>query len=257
MNGEKSQIKHILIVESKNDAAFIRALLRHLQLASVETQAVENEEIEMETLENFEGDGPKTYNGLSKTTLEQKLKNIYKEIDKSYASLQNIGIIIDADDKGKELQIDLCNQAVTKVFGEINITEDKKFKTVDFIINEEKISLGFDFFCMNVDNSGELTSVLRKIKKADSFYADCLVECWQPCYSAKNIPKEKSITANQFDKLWVEIFLKYDTTSKSNRNKNSANLGLVFEGKEEKGKTIFDFESPYLQELTSFLHTFR
>lgn len=254
---DKLYIKHIIIVESRNDAAFIHALLRHFQLSDIETQAIEKEEIEMTTLESFEGEEGKKYNGLSKTTLEQKLKNIKKEIDKSYPNLQKIGIIIDADDKGQEAQIGLCNQAIESVFGKIEIGAINEQKQVDFSINGQTIALNFSYYCMNVEDKGELTSVLKKIKKEDSSYADCLIEAWQPCFLAKNIPNPKRISPNQLDKLWVEIYLKYDTTNKKRRNKDSANLALVFEGKDEKGKTIFDFDSTHLQGLKDFLHTFR
>lgn len=194
--------------------------------------------------------------GSDKSKIINKLSYIRKRIHAQYSELQHIGIVLDADDLGTEARLNMINEAIEIVFGvKESIKNENEITEVIFSEQGIEAKLNFIFHCIKVAGKGELFTLLRHIKKKEpSHYSDCLVENWQKCYEKKEIPDTHKITENDFDKFWVEVYLKFDTVQRSKRDRNSASLQHVFN---ERGRESFNFESEHLKGLKDFLGLFR
>ena len=75
--------------------------------------------------------------------------------------------------------------------------------------------------------------------------ADCL-EAWKTCLTSKG----KTITDKDFDKFWVNNYLRFDTCSASEKSQVARKCNY------ESGmkKDIWDFENPILKDLKEFLN---
>lgn len=158
-------MKNIILVEGKDDKAFIEALI-----PSVETKPI--------TVEKLEG---LNQDALTKSLDSLKNSFLKKPFDK-------LGIIIDQDDFTKAERLAFVNEALEKVFG-IKLTDTSTFTSVD--INGDSLQIACYF--INFEGKGELESLLTRIKTKPSPYADCLNQ-WQNCLERKVFQKE-------FDKL--------------------------------------------------------
>lgn len=198
--------------------------------------------------------------GSNKKLLTEKLAYIRKNIhSEKYCALEKIGFVLDADDVGMKGQIALLNEVLKTVFStDIQLQNENDSIEIAFIEQGLEAKLSFIFYCMKVEDKGELFTVLRKIKKMESHYADCLAESWQKCYLQKEINDTHKIGENEFDKFWVQVYLKYDTVQKSKRDQKSTNLQHVFrdEKAENPAKSVFAFDSPFLTGLKEFLKHF-
>jgi hypothetical protein len=161
-----------------------------------------------------------------------KLKNRLKELKSRFLKgdkINKVGIIFDADNVGIEER--------TK---QINDIKNSVFK------NDE---LNLKIFIMNIDGNGELETLLKEIKSMDSPIADCL-ESWQKCLADKKLNKK------DFDKLWIQIYQRYDCCDKQEQKQagrkcnNEVSL---------KNKSIYDFNKNIdeLNKLKEFLEKFR
>ena len=126
--------------------------------------------------------------GLSK--LKAKLQEVAVRIRKD--DIQNIGIIVDADGEGIDNRISLINKELQDICSDINITEECKF------FYSDELSVNIACVINNIDGYGELETVLKKIKKNNSLYADCL-ESWRKCVESTG----EKVSQKNFDKLWV------------------------------------------------------
>ncbi|MBV5279564.1 MAG: hypothetical protein J0647_11215 [Campylobacteraceae bacterium] len=97
---------------------------------------------------------------------------------------------------------------------------------------------------MNVDGVGELDTVLKAIKTEDSTYADCL-ESWKTCLEEKG----KSISLKDFDKFWVNNYIRYDTCS----NQDKRQAGRKCNTEVGIKKDIWNFDNSILDDLKAFL----
>jgi hypothetical protein len=208
---------NIILVEGKDDKSFIE------YLKNVEAKAFAVEKLE----------------GLSKDALKRSLdshKNSF--LKKPFGKL---GIIIDQDSFTKAERLDFVNECLQEVFG-IQLTDTERF--TEIVIDEMPLEIACYF--VNVDGKGELESLLTRIKTMPSQYSDCL-EQWQNCLTEK-------VSQKEFDKLWVHYYLKYDTATHQERQQAGKYCTLEYS---LQAKThIWDFDSPFLDELKEFLTLF-
>ena len=97
---------------------------------------------------------------------------------------------------------------------------------------------------MNVEGNGELETLLKAIKSADSTYADCL-ETWKTCLKSKG----KEISQKEFDKFWVSIYHRYDGCTKSEQKQAKRKCC----NQESFKKPIYDLEHSLLKDLKEFI----
>lgn len=160
--------------------------------------------------------------GMSK--LPNKLEAIKGRVQKE--GIEKIGIIFDADNVGVE-------ERTRQIQEEIDaISWDDA--PVEFVIH-----------ILNVDGVGELETLLKDIKNKKSSVADCLTD-WQDCIS-----EAKKLTTKEFDKIWVQIYQRYDCCTKKERKQ--ANRKCSNEASMSKG--IYDFNHEKLDDLKSFLNS--
>jgi hypothetical protein len=227
-------MKNILIVESANDKFFIQAMIQNLQIEN--TEVAETFLVEIDDFEEMDGMNPEK--------LKLALRNIQSRARKE--EIGKIGIILDIDDKTKEKRISLVNDAISDVFKKENtLSSINSFSNISIDKNTEA-QIGCYF--TNVNGEGELETLLKAIKSANSPYADCL-ESWQQCLEDCQV---KPLKKKDFDKFWVNIYIRYDTCSKS----DAKQAGRKCNNEASMLKPIWNFQHEYLNELTDFLRMF-
>ena len=217
-------MKSLIIVESHNDKYFIEKLRDELGLKNIELKEPICNITDYECL-----------NGLSEKKLQQTLKEI------KFDEYQKIGIIIDADNEGIEKRIDLINSCIRALE---NVSSDFKITKINEFIRVKNLDIEIGCYITNKDGFGELETVLKAIKKEDSTYADCL-DSWKTCLNSKG----KEINDKDFDKFWVNNYLRFDTCTKKEQkqvDKNCKNEVAI-------KKDIWDFENSILDDLKEFL----
>lgn len=147
-------MKNIILVEGKDDKAFIEYLSTDCKVNSI--TGLNNLLIE---LTKIKGSFPKT-------------------------PYQKLGIILDQDTITKAERLTFVNECLQQVF-EIQLPDTEIF--ADLIIDE--IPLRIACYFVNIEGKGELETILRLIKNHPSRNADCL-EQWQNCLSEKVSQKE-------------------------------------------------------------------
>lgn len=212
-----------IIVESENDKYFIEAFIDKLNL-----------EIEVEnpicSIDDYKCLGGYT-----------NLKNKLQEI--RFDKITRLGIILDADNIGVKKRVDFINKSLKVVCSDVELTKINELK------KSKELDIEIACYIMNIDDKGELETVLKTIKSENSTYADCLYK-WRDCL------KEKSyeISDKEFDKFWINNYLKFDTC-KSNRDRGNKNKYCSNE--EAIKKDIWNFEHPSLTDLKDFLSLFK
>jgi hypothetical protein len=117
-------VSNHLIVESKNDRAFIQALTRHINLEDSSILELESAKIDLCT-DNFQ-----ILNGSDPSILEKALKTVIALLQPEDRG--KIGIILDADKSITE-KIDKINIALQKVFSQISnafLTQTNELKEI-------------------------------------------------------------------------------------------------------------------------------
>lgn len=233
---KESEVSNLLIVESKNDKIFIEAIIREL-----------NYDIEIDE-PICKIDDYKCLEGLSEKTLVNALNSLAADIQKK--DVQKIGIVIDMDKFSEEERLAFIDKCIKQVFQtEATISNICEFIEI-LTPNQEKLQLACYF--TNVDGKGELETVLRNIKTEDSTYADCL-ENWRECLNQQG----KLIKDKDYDKFWVNLYIRYDTCSRSERTQAERKCSMKnFEYVMENKKGIWDFNHPILANLKAFLRLF-
>jgi hypothetical protein len=228
-----------LIVESNNDKIFIEALVQHLHIqAEVDTP--------MCKIDDFE-----CLDGLSPKKLTIKLEDLLDEVGKK--DVAKIGVLIDMDNFDKTQRLiyvrDCLNKALeNKGFSILNQGFDDINQFLKVTLDEPN-TVEIACFFTNLDGKGELETVLKAIKTKDSMYADCL-EKWEDCLKQKG----KTVSQKEFDKFWVNNYLRYDTCSKDEQKQ--AGRKCTFDYAMKHKSHIFDLNSLKLSDLKAFLLLF-
>ncbi|MEY4905193.1 MAG: hypothetical protein RI894_1458 [Bacteroidota bacterium] len=278
-----------LIVESKNDKAFVEALLLHLE--------PNNEVIAKNIVHALDKEGNGTSRGLSKSLLEKTLRDTLDEISLNPANGDiQIGILIDADREkngaGIQNRLIFVNEVMNEVFGEnpnfiqpCVCKNDFKTITVETPDTFETITIQIGCHFVNINGEGELENVLMAIADKDKAFAANCLEAWRNCYTEKlaHIPSNMHITnidslddkqlvkvwqeffkiydvflEQEFDRWYIQFYHKFDTVKRTKRG-NSAidtDFEFIFLGKENNGKQVapryrdmYDFDNKTCNEF--------
>lgn len=228
---------NVLIVESKNDKEFIEALIKDINLDNTNVDAP------ICAIEDYS-----CMDGLNKaklvTHLREKIDEIYK------GNISKIGVLIDHDQEEKAKRLAFVNEAASEAFEQTIVLQD--------INTFSKINLdadtSFELVChfTNIDEKGELETVLKKIATKEAIYADCL-EAWKTCIEAKG----KTISQKDFDKFWISNYIRFDTCSSSDKKQAERKCSMQNFDYVLKNKDIFNLKASELSDLRAFLNLFK
>ncbi len=216
-----------LIVEGIGDKAFVNKLIERLNIENLEISeplCTIDECICLDGLGN----------------LEKKLKEL--KLD----SINKLGILIDADEKGIETRISEINEILKKLDIEVELKNINEFQ------KDTKNDIEIACHILNIKNKGSLDNILKTIAKNSSPYADCL-ESWKKCLEDKG----ESISDTIFTKFWVNNYIRFDTCS--SRDKGQVDKKCNYRDALDKAleKDVWDFEHQALDSLKAFLKLFK
>jgi hypothetical protein len=239
--------RKLYIVESPNDAAFVRLLLKHLSIADADTQTIDATEVEH--LHNFIGSDGEEKRG--KNALPAKLEMIKRDLGKKYAQVEQIGVILDLDtpkpdtDGGKEGGLALINKAVESAFGHHpDFTEVGQSHDATVTVDGQNVPLRFSCYLM-LEGTGlaHLDEVLKAAARQFCPTADCLTDM-NACVEAKTGEPMKD-----FDKQWVNHYIRCFANKKQINNAERRLHEVIF----EQGAELFNLDAPLLDGLKSYL----
>ena len=227
-------MSNIVIVESKNDAIFMQAMVEQL-----------NCDIQIE--KPIYIDEYKALSGLDETKLINALKALKADIQKT--DIEKIGIIIDIDNYSEPERLQWVNKCIQQVFESETWSSTKQFIDIGGD-NGTKAKLACYF--TNVGGKGELETLLKAIKAIESPHADCL-DSWKTCIESQG----QEIDRKDFDKFWVSIYLRYDTCSNQEQTQAGKKCSMSgFDYVMEHKKDIWDWNNPALDDLKEFFRLF-
>ena len=211
-----------LIVESYNDKYFIERLVQELSVSNIEVE---------EPICNI--DEYICLDGIDH--LKKKL------VDLKLDAIDQLGILLDADDKGVEFRISQVNGILSEL--DINI----QFEKNNELKKDENRDITISCHIVNLDGYGELENILKEIATSNTIFADCL-ESWKECLE----DNEKFIKEKDFLKFWISHYIRFDTCSKQEQKRVSerCNFGTAMQ------KNIWNFEHKALDSLKEFLKLF-
>ncbi|MEG3837733.1 MULTISPECIES: DUF3226 domain-containing protein [unclassified Microcoleus] len=227
-------MSNIVIVESKNDAIFMKAMVEKLN-CDIQVE----KPIYIEDYERLEG--------LSETKLITTLKALEADLQKR--DIEKIGIIIDIDNYSEPERLQWVNKCIQQVFESETLSSTKQFIDIGGD-NGTKAKLACYF--TNVGGKGELETLLKAIKARESPHADCL-NSWKTCIESQG----QQINQKDFDKFWVSIYLRYDTCS--NQEQQQAGRKCTMSGFDyvmKHKKDIWDWDNSALDDLKEFFKLF-
>ncbi|MEG4114384.1 MULTISPECIES: DUF3226 domain-containing protein [unclassified Microcoleus] len=226
-------MSNIVIVESKNDAIFMKAMVEKLN-CDIEVEPPIY--IDYESLE-----------GLSETKLINTLKDLEADLQKR--DIEKIGIIIDIDNDSEQERLKFVDKCIKQVFESETLLSTKQF--ID-ISGDNGTNAKLACYFTNVGGKGELETLLKTIKARESPHADCL-NSWQTCIESHR----KEINQKEFDKFWVSIYLRYDTCSDKEQQQAGRKCTMSgFDYVMEHKKDIWDWDNPALDDLKEFFKLF-
>ncbi|MEG4529989.1 DUF3226 domain-containing protein [Microcoleus sp. D2_18a_D3] len=227
-------MSNIVIVESKNDAIFMQAMVAQL-----------NCEIQVEKpiyIDDYE-----RLEGLSETKLITTLKALEADLQKR--DIEKIGIIIDIDNYSEAERLEFVNECIQQVFESETLSSTKQF--ID-IWGDNGTTAKLACYFTNVGGIGELETLLKAIKARESPHADCL-NSWKTCIESQG----QQINQKGFDKFWVSIYLRYDTCSNQEQTQAGKKCSMSgFDYVMEHKKDIWDWDNPALDDLKEFFKLF-
>jgi hypothetical protein len=236
-----------IIVESKNDKAFINALVSHLNISDVNVDSP-NISICEDDYVLLNGLDP---NPVKPTTLITRLKDIKSDIIKK--GTLKIGIILDIDNNSYESRYATVNNAIREAFkDEYSLFFGIRSTTRLYSMYYNSHPLYFGCFFVNVDKAGNLDTLMRSIVNQNSDFADCL-ESWRTCVESKG----HTISQKDFDKFWIANYLRFDTCTKRELKQAERNSNInILDDILKKKPQIFNFDSKNLSDLSDFLKLF-
>lgn len=256
---------NVLIVEGKDDVAFIKYLIQYIGLEEVEVNTFTVDEL----------------GGFSEDALTKKLKSILKSAKSK--PIEKIGVILDLDldteenGGGYARRLASVNRAIETATGKNIPSLSATNELVSFPVDDDvNVKIACQF--IGVNGKGELEDFLRSIRKIDSPHADCL-DSWNCCIEKRGFDRK---TDKEINKLWVHYYLKYDAFSSYSNSMSPddkyrkvenifLNLKNVEKVKKEKARPeelfsknvsseLFDFEKSNfgeLSQLKAFLNLFK
>ena len=240
-------IKKLFIVESPNDAAFIRLLIEYLKIQDADTQTIDATEVEH--LHSFTGPDGKEKRG--KTALPEKLEMLERDLGKKYPRIEYIGIILDVDAPspatygGKERSLELINGAIKSAFGyDPSFSEIGQNRDAIVVVENENVSLRFSCYLMLEGTRHlNLDEVLKSIAKKACTMAECLTDM-SNCVEAKT-----GYPMADFDKQWVNYYIRCFASNRQLKDAEKRLSDAIF----EQGAEIFDLDASVLSGLKNYL----
>jgi len=227
-------VSNIVIVESKNDAIFMKAMVEKL-----------NCDIQVEPPINIED--YESLEGLSETKLITTLKALEADLQKR--DIEKIGIIIDIDNYSEPERLEWVNKCIKEVFESETLSSTKQF--ID-ICGDNGTKAKLACYFTNFEGKGELETLLKGIKARESPHADCL-NSWKTCIESQG----QQIKQKDFDKFWVNTYLRFDTCSKQDQKQAGRKCSMFeFDYVMEHKKDIWDWDNPALDDLKEFFKLF-
>jgi len=227
-------VSNIVIVESKNDAIFMKAMVEKLN-CDIQVE----KPIYIDDYERLEG--------LSETKLITTLKALEADLQKR--DIEKIGIIIDIDNCSEQERLKFVDRCIKQVFEAESLSSTKQF--ID-ICADNGTNAKLACYFTNVGGKGELETLLKAIKARESPHADCL-NSWKTCIESQG----QQIDRKGFDKLWVSIYLRYDTCSDNEQQQAGKKCTMSgFDYVMERKKDIWDWDNPALDDLKKFFKLF-
>ncbi len=223
---EESEVSNNwLVVEGSSDKLFIERLKEEINVNFDVTEPICNIS-ECQCLDGIDN-------------LENKLKNIKRAIKKQ--QLKKIGILIDADNLGIEKRVEFINQAIKCIDENLYILKPNTW------YKSSLLDVEISCHILNINNQGYLETFLKKIASKPPVSANCL-HSWQTCL--KNQGKELKLV--DFDKLWREVYIKYDCYSKKEIERDAKNCNF----KNSLKRDFWNFSDPVLNDLKNYLSSF-
>jgi uncharacterized protein YqgV (UPF0045/DUF77 family) len=227
-------VSNIVIVESKNDAIFMQAMVDQIN-CNIQVE----QPIYIDDYESLEG--------LSETKLITTLKDLEADLQKR--DIEKIGIIIDIDNYSEPDRLEWVNKCIQQVFESQTLSSTKQF--ID-ICGDNGTKAQLACYFTNFEGKGELETLLKAIKARESPHADCL-NSWKTCIESQG----KNISDKDLDKFWVSIYLKYDTCSKQEQTQAGKKCSMSgFDYVMKHKKDIWDWDNPALDDLKEFFTLF-
>ena len=227
-------MSNIVIVESKNDAIFMQAMVDQIN-CNIQVE----QPIYIDDYESLEG--------LSETKLITTLKDLEADLQKR--DIEKIGIIIDIDNYSEPDRLEWVNKCIQQVFESQTLSSTKQF--ID-ICGDNGTKAQLACYFTNFEGKGELETLLKAIKARESPHADCL-NSWKTCIESQG----KNISDKDLDKFWVSIYLKYDTCSKQEQTQAGKKCSMSgFDYVMKHKKDIWDWDNPALDDLKEFFTLF-
>ena len=227
-------MSNIIIVESKNDAIFMQAMVEKLN-CKIQVE----KPIYIDDYERLEG--------LSETKLITTLKALEADLQKR--DIEKIGIIIDIDNSSEAKRLEFVNECIQQVFESVTLSSTKQF--ID-ICGDNGTNAKLACYFTNFEGKGELETLLKEIKARESPHADCL-DSWKTCIENQG----KDISDKDFDKFWVSIYLRYDTCSDKEQQQAGRKCTMSgFDYVMKHKKDIWDWDNPALDDLKEFFTLF-
>jgi len=227
-------VSNIVIVESKNDAIFMQAMVDQIN-CNIQVE----QPIYIDDYESLEG--------LSETKLITTLKDLEADLQKR--DIEKIGIIIDIDNYSEPERLEWVNKCIQQVFKSESLSSTKQF--ID-ICTDNGTNAKLACYFTNFEGKGELETLLKAIKARESPHADCL-NSWKTCIESQG----QQINQKGFDKFWVSIYLRYDTCSDNEQQQAGRKCTMSgFDYVMERKKDIWDWNNPALDDLKEFFTLF-
>jgi uncharacterized protein YqgV (UPF0045/DUF77 family) len=227
-------VSNIVIVESKNDAIFMQAMVDKLN-CDIQVE----KPIYIDDYERLEG--------LSQTKLITTLKALEADLQKR--DIEKIGIIIDIDNYSEAERLEFVNECIQQVFESETLSSTKQF--ID-ICGDNGTKAKLASYFTNFEGKGELETLLKAIKARESPHADCL-NSWKTCIESQG----KDISDKDLNKFWVSIYLRYDTCSDNEQKQAGRKCTMSgFDYVMEHKKDIWDWNNPALDDLKEFFKLF-
>lgn len=227
-------MSNIVIVESKNDAIFMQAMVDKLN-CDIQVE----KPIYIDDYERLEG--------LSQTKLITTLKALEADLQKR--DIEKIGIIIDIDNYSEAERLEFVNECIQQVFESETLSSTKQF--ID-ICGDNGTKAKLASYFTNFEGKGELETLLKAIKARESPHADCL-NSWKTCIESQG----KDISDKDLNKFWVSIYLRYDTCSDNEQKQAGRKCTMSgFDYVMEHKKDIWDWNNPALDDLKEFFKLF-
>ena len=186
--------------------------------------------------------------GLSEKQLINTLKDLEADLQKR--EIEKIGIIIDIDHHSESERLQWVNKCIQEVFESETLLSTKQF--ID-ICGDNGTNAKLACYFTNVGGKGELETLLKVIKARESPHADCL-DSWRSCIKEK---EGKEIKQKDFDKFWINNYLRYDTCSKQDQKQAERKCSMHrFDYVMEHKKDIWDWKNSALDDLKEFFTLF-